>query len=547
MLSNKCLRSIAIVGISFLSVGCASKQVKQLESARATDELRTTATPKAAPQKAITNFSEALSCMDEMFVRYNISNLLLGAQDLPDSTDAVVAGAKDMLITALSKMSLKSNAVRFVALGSDLEDITRFHEFHANKNFRSPDFFIRGGVVQADQSVVEKQVSGGLAVADRFSLEGSKDRIASIIALDMNVGVVSSLQIIPGVSSSNSIAVARTGNGVDATGQVRKLGAIFNFNYTENEGLHHALRTLIELGTIELMGKLAQVPYWECLDIETTNSLVQVQIREWFEALSEEEMRTFVQAKLRSKQLYNGEVDGQDSATLRTAIALYKKNESLIADSKLDYMLYYNLLADKTAIDEDFMPLMVREYVDDSFEGPEDPREQHPKTVTVAQTVDLPDTALTPLDFTMTMDRGVQATYRQGESGKIVFTPTIDAHMACFYEPAPGEIVKVFPNDFQPDGFVPANATVTVPATDDFAIRFDTGDAYEKFLCVGSYADLDGNMTEELRVKNLEPIDLSRLGELYQREITTLADISTIYRSSMTTVPLSKTIAVRVE
>lgn len=544
MLSKKLLRSIAIIGIPFLSVGCASKQVKQLETARATDELRTTATPKAAPQRAITNFSHALSCMDDMFVRYNISNLLLGAQDLPDSTEAVVAGAKDMLITALSKMSLKSKAVRFVALGSDLEDITRFHEFHANKNFQSPDFFIRGGVVQADQSVVEKQVSGGLAVADRFSLEGSKDRIASIIALDMNVGVVSSLQIIPGISSSNSIAVARTGSGIDATGQVEKLGAIFNFSYTENEGLHHALRSLIELGTIELMGKLTQVPYWECLDIETTNSFVQIQIREWFEALTEEELRVFVQAKLRSMELYNGEVDGQDYATLRTAIAQYKKRQSLIADSKLDYMLYYKLLADKTPIDEDFMPLMVREYVDDSFEGPED---DYPKTVTVAQTVDLPDTAVTPLDFTMAMDRGVQAIYNAGESGKIVISPSIDAHMACFYEPEPGQIVKVFPNDFQPDGFVTANTTVTVPATDDFSIRFEKGDAYEKFLCLGSYADLNGNITEELRVKNLQPLDLPHLGKLYQREITTLADISTIYRSSMTTVPLSKTIAVRVE
>lgn len=544
MLSRKFLRSIAIIGIPFLSVGCASKQVKQLETARATDELRTTATPKAAPQRAITNFSHALSCMDDMFVRYNISNLLLGAQDLPDSTEAVVAGAKDMLITALSKMSLKSNAVRFVALGSDLEDITRFHEFHANKNFQSPDFFIRGGVVQADQSVVEKQVSGGLAVADRFSLEGSTDRIASIIALDMNVGVVSSLQIIPGISSSNSIAVARTGKGIDATGQVRKLGAIFNFSYTENEGLHHALRSLIELGTIELMGKLTQVPYWECLDIETTNSFVQIQIREWFEALTEEELRVFVQAKLRSMELYNGEVDGQDYAALRTAIAQYKKGQSLIADSKLDYMLYYKLLADKTPIDEDFMPLIVREYVDDSFEGPED---DYPKTVTVAQTVGLPDTAVTPLDFTMAMDRGVQAVYSAGESGKIVISPSIDAHMACFYEPEPGQIVKVFPNDFQPDGFVAANATITVPATDDFSIRFENGNVYEKFLCLGSYSDLSGNITEELRVKNLEPIDLPRLGSIYQREITTLADISTIYRSSMTTVPLSKTIAVRVE
>jgi len=544
MYSKHCKRILLILSVAFIGTGCATQQVKQQEQKIATDELRTTATPKAEPRRAITNFSHALTCMDTLFLRYNITNLLIGAQDLPDATTAVVAGAKDMLITALSKMSLRSNAVRFVALGSDLEDITRFHEFHSNKNFQSPDFFIKGGVTQADQSVIEKQISGGVAAADYFSLEGSKDRIASIIAMDMNIGVVSSLQILPGISSSNSIAVARTGAGVDATGKLQKLGAIFNFNYTENEGLHHALRTLIELGAIELMGKLTQVPYWECLDIETTNSFVQAQIREWFEALAEEELRIFVQAKLRSKSLYEGPVDGQDNSDLRTAVALYKSRNSMIADSKLNYMLYYNLLADKTPIDEDYMPLMVREYVDDSFEGPED---DEPRTVEVAQTTGLPDTATTPLDFSVSMDRGMQSIYKVGESGKLVFSPSIDAHMVCFYEPEPGKIVKVFPNDYQPDGFVRANNTITVPATDDFAIRFEKANAYEKFLCLGSYADLSGNITEELRVKNLQPVDLSRLGELYKREISSLSDIATIYRGSVSTVPLSKTIAVKVE
>nr|MBX2836285.1 DUF4384 domain-containing protein [Gammaproteobacteria bacterium] len=500
---------------------------------------------KSEPRSAITNFSKALSCMDDLFVRYNISGLLVGAQDIPDATSAVSAGAKDMLITAFSKMSLKSNAIRFVALGADLSDITVFHDLHANKSFQSPDFFIRGGVTQADQGVVEKQTSGGIALADAFSLEGSKDRVASIISLDMNIGIVSSLQILPGISSSNSIAVARRGKGLDATAQVKKLGAIFNFNYSQNEGLHHALRTLIELGVIELMGKLTQVPYWECLDVETTNTLVQTEIREWYGALSDEEIRIFVQAKLRSKGMYDGEVDGKDSPSIRTAIALYKAEQALTADSKLDYLLYYNLLADKTPIEEDFVPLLVREYVVPTYEGPE--KESH-TTKIVPQTLGLPDTALTPLDFTLAMDRGAKSLYTAGESGQLIISPTVDAHLVCFYEPTPGEILKIFPNDFQANSLVRADSTLTIPATDDFLIQFENPDAIEKFLCLASYdEEVNRNTIAELRVKNLQPIDLARVGQIYQREITGLADIEAIYRSTMSTVPLSKTIRVRVQ
>jgi len=464
-------------------------------------------------------------------------------QDLPDATEAVIAGAKDMLITALSRMSVKSNAIRFVALGSDLEDVRTFHALHPNKQFRAPDFFIRGGVTQADQSVIENQVSGGIAAARYLSAQGSKDRISSVISLDMNLGLVSTLQMMPGMTASNSIAVTRKGKGLDLTGSVEKLGAVFDFSYTENEGLHHALRTLIELGAIELAGKLTQVPYWECLDIETTNTFVQAQIREWFEALTEQELRYFVQAKLRSMGIFEGEVDGLDSARLRTAVALYKSDNGLIKDSKLGYTLYYALIADKTPIDEAYLPLVVREVIDDSFEGPETERV---RKELVAQNTALQDTALTPLDFSLQTDRGPYPVYGSGESAKLSVQPSVDANIYCFYQPSRGEFIKIFPNRFQPDSRVSADQTLTIPATDDFRIRFDTAGELQRFLCLASYTDIETNVDPHLRNSDLEPLNLSRLNQVYRRKVASLDDIYQLYKSRATVVPLKKELSVEV-
>jgi len=267
-----------VVGVS----GCAMPPKPTPLDERATNEVRVSATPKARPQRAITNFSEALRCMDDLFARYEVTGIVVAAQDIPDQTEVVKAGSKDMLITAISNMSAKSGAVRFVALGQDLPDIATYYNLHESKNLKVPDFFIRGAVTQVDKGVINKQKAGGLRAEGYFSAEASKDRIASIVSLDMNMGLVSNLQIIPGVSSSNSIAVVRKGQGFDLGGTIRKLGAIFRVDFTESEGLHHAVRTLIELGAIEIMGKLTQIPYWECLDVESTNPLVQAEVRDWF-------------------------------------------------------------------------------------------------------------------------------------------------------------------------------------------------------------------------------------------------------------------------
>ncbi|MEW8397343.1 MAG: hypothetical protein AB2707_14420, partial [Candidatus Thiodiazotropha sp.] len=169
-----CRSAIALMLAAGLLSSCASLDEKQrARETHATNEVRIVATPNAAPQRAITNFSESLRCMDDLFLRYRIADIKVGTQDIPDRTEVVLAGTKDMLISALSQMSIESRAIRFVALGQDLEDITRFHSLHRLKNFTAPDFFIRGAITQVDRGVIETQVSGGLAVANAFSLSAS--------------------------------------------------------------------------------------------------------------------------------------------------------------------------------------------------------------------------------------------------------------------------------------------------------------------------------------------------------------------------------------
>ena len=542
----KGMRYCALIVATGLLSACANLEEKRkLRETQATTEVRIVATPNAAPQRAITNFSQSLRCMDKLFLRYGISDLKIGTQDIPDRTEVVLAGTKDMLISALSQMSIESRGVKFVALGQDLEDITRFHSLHRLKNFTAPDFFIRGAITQVDRGVIETQLSGGLAVAEAFSLSASKDNIASIITLDMNMGLVSNLQILPGITSSNSIAVARKGKGLDLSGTIKKLGAVFQVDFTESEGLHHAVRTLVELGAIELMGRLTQVPYWECLDIETTSTLVQGQIEDWYKSLSRQDLTKFAQAKLYAMGLYGGAVDGEINDSLRTATALYKKEQGQIADSRLDYMLYYSLITDPTPIDSRHRNLLTTTVADsDIYSLYEDGR---PKTKVIPQNTALNKGQLKPLELNLTTPHGARPVYRLGESVSLHAELSVNGHLYCFYQPASGEIVKIFPNRYRPSSRVGSGDRVEIPGQDPFAIQLDQRRVTERVLCMASYKDIEKRMPFELKEKSLQPLALARLGKLYRRKIATLDDLYAIYKSSTDIVPLRRQIRFEVQ
>ena len=539
MMKNGIRHSVSmlmVTGIALTMGACASTQTK---SHMATSEARLAATPDALPQKAITNFSRPLQCMDEMFVRYNISDLRLGAQNILDPTSDIQTASKDMMITAISEMSRKSKAVRFVVLGSDLLDITQFHQYHKKPEFQSPDFFIRIAAPQVDKGAIVQRKGFGLRFGGDLSGEYSKDRMVSIVTLDMNLGVVKTLEIIPGMTSSNSIAITRRGSSTDVSGAIKKFGALFQIGLDNSEGLNHSVRTLIELGSIELMGRLTKVPYWECLDVPSTSPLVQEQIRDWYIELDEQERRVFVQSKLDALSYYDGKVDGNPSAGLRRSIALFKKDNGLPADGRIDSGLYHRLMTDSTPINKAYMPLITHklkwttndEYMDEEYNftaGKNIPEPVHQHTT-------LEEDFVEPLIMTLDTGRGQNPVFNVGESLSFKVKTTADAYVYCYYQEAKGDIFKVFPNRFSPNAFISASNNLVVPGSNHFQIKLEHRGDRENIMCMASYEDLDAKLPMVLSERSLQPLPLKKMESVYH-----------YYQQVADLRPLKKTLSIEV-
>jgi hypothetical protein len=223
--------------------------------------------PRDAPYKSITDFSTALRCMDDLLLARNIKDIPVMVEDLEDKTESVKVGVRDMLVSAISEMTYKSHGVKLVLYGKDTGNLISFLKAaNHNKVYeKMPVFDIQGSISQFDKGIAIADGSMGLFARRDGGLGFAHGTSLNVVALDLNVLRVSDMSIVPGVFSKNSVAIFQKGDSLDADASINKFGIYFDLNLTRNEGQAQAVRSLVELAAVEIIGKLTDVPYEQCL------------------------------------------------------------------------------------------------------------------------------------------------------------------------------------------------------------------------------------------------------------------------------------------
>lgn len=445
--------------------------------------------PQTPPSRTITSFSDSLSCMDDLLRANGRRDIYITSAGIPDATGKVSAGTKEMLITAVSRMSTRSNAFRFVDfdMSPAQADITQlFTMVGGGGTFTAPNYYIRGAITQLDENVLN-QLQGGAVSLPFVDIGASRDQVASVISVDLNIGRLVDRQILPGLSASNSITVVRSGVGADASGTIEKAGLSFNVVLNESEGFHQAVRTLIDLSVIEVLGKLTGVPYWQCLGIEQSNPGYRVAARSGYDGLGAAERVRYVETSLAAMGYYAGGPDGEVDAALSDAIGRYQAENDLIATGRVDFDLYQALLGDPR---------------NRGAAGPAQASASRGLTVTTDQARRSSFTLL------LDTDRGDAPTYAVGEALQLTARTTSEAFLYCYYQDESGAVARIFPNRFQPNAFVSANRAVHIPPASNppFNIRLDTRGSDEQVMCFASPDELGVSLPEDLKQQDLTPL-----------------------------------------
>ncbi|CAH2602432.1 conserved protein of unknown function [Rhodovastum atsumiense] len=456
------------------------------------------AQPRTAPVRTLSNFNEALRCMDDMFAANGKRDIFITTAGIPDATGLIAAGTKEMFISAVSHMSARSNAFRFVDFDPTQIDVHELHKLLGlSPDFVAPSYYVRGAITQLDSGVLASSVGGSVSMPG-FDIAASADRIISIVSVDLNVGKLVTRQILPGISANNTIAVVQVGKGVDTGGLIGKAGLTFSVSLDRSEGYAQAVRNLIDLSTIEVLGKLARVPYWECLHIDATNPAFRTEARQWFDLMGSGERERFVRTGLARAGYLAG-----DGADLAAAIGHYQADSDLIPTGRIDFDLYYRLLA------SDKRPSGAPAAVPSAAAPPA------PDPAMPAQSPAPPSPALPPR-VGLDSGRGPQPAYRVGESITLRVQPDADAYVYCYYQDASGTVARIFPNRFQPDAFIPANQAVSVPPAGQsgFRIRFDHAGSRETILCLAAGHEVGLRLPDALKRQDLEPLPVQALDQV---------------------------------
>lgn len=447
------LAAVCLVATTGISADGAHAQTSKRDPRRAA----VASAPTVRATKAITNFSQALSCMDDLFLQYGKHDIGIISNDLPDATETLKVGTREMLISALDAMSLKSGAFKYIDASYDASNdgIRNMQQQVQGKNLVA-NYYIKGGITQVDQGVLSKSKRAGVAF-DFLSVGASSDRSVSNVALELGIYRTDDRTQIRGVRTANMMQVVRSGSGVDLGGLIPFASLLFEVSNDRAQGSHQTVRTLIELSLIELTGKFTKVPYWRCLSLPSSDPAAMQAAEEYYSRMKPEEQITAAQTALAAAGLYNGGYEGAMTPALAGAITRYRAQHNLAPGPHVDFDLYFSFLTKGLVAD-----------------GEGAGHKRRP-----------PALAAKPQHDSLAFELKTRPIVEQGSSMRLELTANKDAYFFCFMAAGAKGAARIYPNRFtgaQP--LTPAGTTLVIPAADaPYSVRLNDAGT-ERIACI---------------------------------------------------------------
>jgi len=473
--------------------------------------------PVAWPVRSVSNFNDSLACMDQMLRDNYVGPVLITSKSIPDASGKVFVATKDMVVTALSEMSRTSNAFRFVdyevdPLKQDTVQTLSGLLLQSNQMaIQMPQLYVSGAVSFMDQNIMIDRRSLGLATLEA-ELGFSRDLIGSVVGMELHLGDFVTRTLIPGVHSANEIALASKGAGLDAGGRIRKAGIQLEVGADYSQGVGPATRTLVDLSMIELVGKWARVPYWQCVSLDQSHPDFQRQLRQWYLGMDDDERLRFFERGLRANGYFDGETGRTISPELREAVRRFQVDSRLAATGDLSYETYENLARNYVRTDGN------GNFVRVGWGGNEAGKSRLPRELATVPRNDAPQIDSTqPRPPVVRISLPTAGEQRPlGESVQFNISVDRTSHVQCYYRDAKGSIAQIYPNPMQPAPVIESHRSLLVPDLTNpqsFTIELSTPGT-EELRCLATAADPRDKLPVQLRQASLEPIGMASLDAL---------------------------------
>lgn len=253
---------IMAFSLTFLTTSCA---VWNWFMGGISDEEVTELDKSLEIQKRKTPFDDALLKLGPMIQAYGYSPAPIQCKNIGNETaeKGLPSDLYVMISTCINKVGRQITFIPY-----DVQYVVNESITGGKIDRVFPTAVIAGGITGFDKDLIEKERKGELDAAwAGAQVSGKYDAGTSVarLSLDLNMLDYKTQAYYPQVQASNSINLRRDKYGWAVSAYYMGCGGEFESEVKTQQGLHTALRMLVEFSTVELLGKYFKVPYWKCI------------------------------------------------------------------------------------------------------------------------------------------------------------------------------------------------------------------------------------------------------------------------------------------
>ncbi|WP_193222003.1 DUF4384 domain-containing protein [Amylibacter sp. SFDW26] len=401
--------------------------------------------------------------MDRLLTKQKNNRILVSSTGITDLSRKISVGADDMLVNAINHMNVSNGKYVFLDQSLERKD-GQIKLLTFAKDDIKPQLYFRGAITQVDSNAVNDQANVSLDLTNAphpFTINGgaltsvtpSLNRSASIVSVDLHLVSYPSKTILPGGSVANSMIVTNSTFGTGGKGLIKLTGYNLSLSFNRIESVGQAVRNLVELGVIELLGRHAGVPYWECLNIEPSNEKKQNLKRSRYKATPKILSIIETQRMLEKLEYLSARPTGIMDRKTHAALSKFQSDNRLIATGDLNYDTYEHL-----------KQKIYGYTVNGRGRHAKQPMKRNPNGTQIKLSA--------------------QSKHKAGDLFKINIHTNSDGYLTCFHQSDSGPVTQILPQQSDVRLQVTANTERKLPSKQDsFKLKFEETGVTEHVLC----------------------------------------------------------------
>lgn len=454
--------------------------------------------PNHRPIRNFTSFSTSLRCMDTLLASAGRQRVFISSTGINDLSKKISVGADEMLLNAINKTNIKSGAYIFLDQSFEKE-VGQLELLSPTKKRKIPQFYFRGAITQVDADTVNDKINLSLDLTNAphaptihggalKTANPSISRRVSIVSVDMHLVSYPDKVVLAGGSVANSMVVTNKTFGTGSSGLIKLTGYNMAISFNRVESIGQAVRNLVELGVIELIGRHAKLPYWQCLNIEPTSQKLENLKRQIFTVNPKPISISKAQHMLGILGYLQVSPTGIMDQRTHAAVAKFQADKGLIATGILDFDAYTYLLQTTKGY-----PVNGRNYTQNQ---------------TFPKVLQKPDGNHLKLTY-------LRSNYRLNDTLTVKLTSKSAGYATCFHQTGAGNVTQILPVEPNIRLRIPAYFSTYLPRKkSSFSLKFTATNVPENILC--TLQSIDGNISSpyDNKFNALNPLPVKNLMDI---------------------------------